>query len=62
MQRKTEPPAGRRCGSSHLVAGQPALQQQAEAVACLLVVLQALTQATVVVLHEPAVHDHLQLA
>lgn len=46
----------------HLVARQPALQQQAEAVAGLLVVLQALTEATVVVLHQPTVHDHLQLA
>ena len=50
------------CLRSHSVAAVSALQQQAEAVDGLLVVLQALAQTTVIVLHQPAVQDHLQLA
>lgn len=48
--------------SAHLVTHRSPFQQQSEAVDGLLVVLQALAQPAVVVLHQPPVHDHFQLA
>ena len=45
-----------------LVTHRSSLQKQPEAVARLLVVFEALTQPTIVILHQPAVHDHLELA
>lgn len=47
---------------THLIAHRSPFQQQAEAVDCLLVVLQALTQPAIVILHQPPVQDHFQLA
>lgn len=48
--------------SAHLITHRSFFQQQSEAVDGLLVVLQALTQPTIVILHQPPVHDHFQLA
>lgn len=45
-----------------LVARRSPLQQQAEAIGGLLVVLQALTEPTIVILHQPPVHNHFKLA
>jgi len=47
---------------SHSVARVPALQQQAESVGSPLVVLQALTQTSIIILHQTPVQNHLQLA
>lgn len=63
------PPTGTRLTSSpegrpraYLPAGRPPFQQEAETVAGSLVVLEPLAQAPVVILHQPPVQDHLQLA
>lgn len=48
--------------SLYLACRAVSLQEEAEAVAGPLVVLQALPQATVVILHEAPVQNHLQLA
>lgn len=45
-----------------LVARRSPLQQQTEAIGGLLVVLQALTEPTIVILHQPPVHNHFKLA
>lgn len=50
------------CHLTDLVAHGSPLQQQSEAVGCLLVVLQALTQPTIIILHQPPVHNHFKLA
>lgn len=51
-----------RCHLTDLVAHGSPLQQQSEAVGCLLVVLQALTQPAIIILHQSPVHNHFQLA
>lgn len=51
-----------RCHLTDLVACGSPLQQQSEAVGRLLVVLQTLTQPTVIILHESPVHNHFKLA
>lgn len=45
-----------------LVARGSPLQQQSETVASLLVVLQALTQPTIIILHQPSVHNHFKMS
>ena len=45
-----------------LVACGSPLKQQSKAVARLLIVLQALTQPTIIILHQPPVHNHFELA
>lgn len=59
----SHPVKNRRCRHlTDLVARRSPLQQQTEAVAGLLVVLQALTQPTIVILHQSPVHNHFKLA
>lgn len=47
--------------STDLVARRSPLQQQSEAIGCLLVVLQALTEPPIIILHQSPVHNHFQL-
>lgn len=46
----------------HLVAHGSPLQQQSEAVDCLFVVLQALAQPAVIILHQSSIHNNFEVA
>lgn len=50
------------CHLTDLVTGWSPLQQQPETIGRLLVVFQALTQPTIIILHQSSVHNHFELA